>query len=723
MPSFWWSNGLADGATVQLETYFATWWDAYPASNWTSYVTAMNTTAPPVSTALTIHRLSASQVMFQAPTGAWLKANMDSGKTIGVTSDDTDPAAVFTIQFVGDEQIQVKAFDDLFETKCVHRALVPLTGVLQVLTCKMATHCSCNGSCSQDGWLARWGANAYSWETFTVREAMQVPAIRGVNLGGWLVYEAWMQPDLFTSVPVLIDGTQDSEVSLWQRKQSDDPCSVPHRSSFSPCTRATGWWLKTAAVHRLVGRGPEVDILGCQVLCNRNSPSGWETFNLRRTDPSGVFQLRVFNEDFWSMNSGNGLLVVADQLQAGSTVGLRFSSLHPRHPSASRRLFSQAPGLEDFRFVANPNNSSLIMIQAPNGMYLRATASGNITADVDPASVQLTDPAAWQGPTAFYWHAVSIVDGEYQLVASSGENATSVMTQHHSSFITEADFQYLKSRNINAVRVPVGYWMASNESPFVAGTEAYLDQAFAWAELYDVRIMISFHAAPGSQNGYEHSAARDGKTDWAYFPENVAQSLDAIDWLSSRYAQLPMFLGIGLLNEPLGDYIPMSILQDYYTKAYDIVRSYSPCAYVSFSPLTDSPDSAFDDFMTVRQGYNNVIFDAHVYHVFDGTFTNKSAAYNIDYTRTTSVDYLKGLEKGGHLVMVGEWSLAMYGDAQATSQDTADFGTAQLETYGGTSAGWFFWSLKVNRWGYNEWNFQKSDSYGWLQQKPGGGWP
>eukprot|EP00850_Spirogloea_muscicola_P011959 SM000076S21780 [mRNA] locus=s76:278637:282461:+ [translate_table: standard] len=663
MPSFWWSNGLADGATVQLETYFATWWDAYPASNWTSYVTAMNTTAPPVTTALTIHRLSASQVMFQAPTGAWLKANMDSGKTIGVTTDNTDPAAVFTIQFVGDEQIQVKAFDNLFvssfswscnsykTTKCVHHALVPLTEVLQVLTCKMATHCSCNGSCSQDGWLARWGANAYSWETFTVREAMQVPAIRGVNLGGWLVYEAWMQPDLFTSVPVLIDGTQIQLQSVH-----------------------TGYWM----VAENSG--------GTQVLCNRNSPSGWETFNLRRTDPSGVFQLRVFNEDFWSMKSGNGLLVVADQLQAGST------------------------GLEDFRFVANPDNSSLIMIQAPNGMYLRATAGGNITADVDPASVQLTDPAAWQGPTAFYWQAVSIVDGEYQLVASSGENATSVMTQHHSSFITEADFQYLKSRNINAVRVPVGYWMASNESPFVTGTEAYLDQAFAWAELYGVRIMISFHAAPGSQNGYEHSAARDGKTDWAYYPENVAQSLDAIDWLSSRYAQLPMFLGIGLLNEPLGDYIPMSILQDYYTKAYDIVRSYSPCAYVSFSPLTDSPDSAFDDFMTVRQGYNNVIFDAHVYHVFDGTFTNKSAAYNIDYTRTTSVDYLKGLEKGGHLVMVGEWSLAMYGDAQATSQDTAAFGTAQLETYGGTSAGWFFWSLKVNRWGYNEWNFQKSDS-------------
>ena len=52
-----------------------------------------------------------------------------------------------------------------------------------------------------------------------VREAMAVPAMRGVNLGGWLVAEEWMAPPLFADVAQDLDGTartfQSLATGLW----------------------------------------------------------------------------------------------------------------------------------------------------------------------------------------------------------------------------------------------------------------------------------------------------------------------------------------------------------------------------------------------------------------------------------------------------------------------------------------------------------------------------
>jgi aryl-phospho-beta-D-glucosidase BglC (GH1 family) len=60
-----------------------------------------------------------------------------------------------------------------------------------------------------------------------------------------------------------------------------------------------------------------------------------------------------------------------------------------------------------------------------------------------------------------------------------------VLQKHRDSFITAADFQYLRSIGINAVRIPVGYWIASDPNPpkpFIPGSLQALDNAFRWAE-------------------------------------------------------------------------------------------------------------------------------------------------------------------------------------------------------------------------------------------------
>ncbi|XP_049934972.1 glucan 1,3-beta-glucosidase-like isoform X2 [Nymphaea colorata] len=128
--------------------------------------------------------------------------------------------------------------------------------------------------------------------------------------------------------------------------------------------------------------------------------------------------------------------------------------------------------------------------------------------------------------------------GDYQL-ANGYEpvKAKSVIKQHRDSFVTPEDFRFLSLHGINAVRIPVGWWIAQDPNPpapFVGGTLAALDNAFLWAQAFGLKCIIDLHAAPASQNEMEHSASRDDSSDWASNPSYISRSLVVIDFLSSR---------------------------------------------------------------------------------------------------------------------------------------------------------------------------------------------
>jgi aryl-phospho-beta-D-glucosidase BglC (GH1 family) len=53
-----------------------------------------------------------------------------------------------------------------------------------------------------------------------------------------------------------------------------------------------------------------------------------------------------------------------------------------------------------------------------------------------------------------------------------------VNQDHWNSFIMESDFEFMSSKGINAVRIPVGWWIASDPNPpapFVGGSLKALD--------------------------------------------------------------------------------------------------------------------------------------------------------------------------------------------------------------------------------------------------------
>lgn len=63
-------------------------------------------------------------------------------------------------------------------------------------------------------------------------------------------------------------------------------------------------------------------------------------------------------------------------------------------------------------------------------------------------------------------------------------------------------------------------------------------QINSFCRKYNLKVIIDLHAAPGSQNGWEHSGSRDGFQDWGKTNENIQQTVNVIDFLTARLNKL-----------------------------------------------------------------------------------------------------------------------------------------------------------------------------------------
>ncbi|CAF1391167.1 unnamed protein product [Didymodactylos carnosus] len=178
---------------------------------------------------------------------------------------------------------------------------------------------------------------------------------------------------------------------------------------------------------------------------------------------------------------------------------------------------------------------------------------------------------AWMTKGSPIWEGVpdNIANkGEFQTMQHLGHTKGDArFRKHRDTFITEDDFRDIAQAKLNAVRIPVGYWITKRDTSgggdpnaykmFAPGALDYLDKAIKqWAPKYNLLVLISMHAAKGSQNGQDHSSpSSPGNTYWSNYPENVQNTLDNVEFLARRYNNDASFLGISLLNEPSDRYM------------------------------------------------------------------------------------------------------------------------------------------------------------------------
>ena len=123
----------------------------------------------------------------------------------------------------------------------------------------------------------------------------------------------------------------------------------------------------------------------------------------------------------------------------------------------------------------------------------------------------------WMSPSLFEG---TTAEDEYYLPAQlSPEVYEARIKIHRSEYITERDFASIKRIGLNAVRIPVPYFIYGDRPPYI-GCIAELDKAFSWAEKYGLKILIDLHTAPMSQNGFDNGGL-SGVCRWSQIPEEV----------------------------------------------------------------------------------------------------------------------------------------------------------------------------------------------------------
>uniref|UniRef100_A0A0D9XJ32 Uncharacterized protein n=1 Tax=Leersia perrieri TaxID=77586 RepID=A0A0D9XJ32_9ORYZ len=387
---------------------------------------------------------------------------------------------------------------------------------------------------------------------------------------------------------------------------------------------------------------------GSNIVANRTNASTWETFKLWRINED-TFNLKVDNNQFVTL-AGDGVTVVASVPSPGSGEKFQFQMLR----NSIKQLIR-------------------VRIKAlNNGMFLQASTD-LVTADYDVQSTNWGD----DDPSVFEVKIKDQLQGEYQLCNGY-------------------------------VRIPVGWWIASDPNPpapFVGGSLEALDNAFIWAEKYNVGVIVDLHAAPGSQNQFEHSGTRDGSYKWAT-ATNIAQTVHVIGFLASRYANSSSLLAIELLNEPQKSNLSdLSALKGYYQDGYYAVRNHTEKAYVIMSTQVYGANTDTTELLDFASNLPNTVIDVHYYNLYADNFKTLTAEQHIEYVNTTRSAELRTVTRqNGPLSFVGEW-VAEWDVQTASKEDYQKFAQVQLDVYGRATFGWAYWTYKhVNEHWSMEWN-------------------
>ncbi|KAB2094254.1 hypothetical protein ES319_A02G144500v1 [Gossypium barbadense] len=406
---------------------------------------------------------------------------------------------------------------------------------------------------------------------------------------------------------------------------------------------------------------------GTIIVANRASASGWETFRLWRVNAS-YFNFRVFFKQF----VGLGNQGVVQAVLNGPTNSATF---------------------EIVRRNGDPNK---VRLRASNGLFLQAQSETRVTADYRGSSWDDWDPSV------FRMTIVTTLQGEYQITNGYGpDRAPQVMQDHWNSYITEQDFNFMSSNGLDAVRVPVGWWIAQDPNPprpFVGGSSRALDNAFTWAEKYGMKVIIDLHAVKDSQNGNDHSGTRDGFQEWG--DSNIGETVAVIEYLAARYGGRLGLAAIELMNEPLAPGVTFDALAKYYRAGYDAVRKHT-YAYVILSARLGPADP--QEFFSLASSMNRVVIDVHNYNLFSDMFSSMSVLQNIDYIyNQRASDLGRLISANGPRVFIGEWT-GEFGRNDASMDDYKRFARAQLDVYDPATFGWAYWTYKCV---YNHWSLK-----------------
>ena len=346
----------------------------------------------------------------------------------------------------------------------------------------------------------------------------------------------------------------------------------------------------------------------------------------------------------------------------------------------------------------------------------------------------------WMSPDLF---AGTQAEDETQLCSDLDDVAKRErLTAHRDSYITERDFAYLANHRVDAVRIPVPFFIFGDYPPYL-GCAGYLDRAFDWAEKYKIKILIDLHTVPDGQNGFDNGGLC-GVCKWHKNPAHVEFVLSVLGQLTNRYRGRSALWGIEVLNEPISqelwdaidiphrypprdpgyargsEPVPTAFLKDFYAAAYRKIRAQSGDVMVVFHDGFRIRE--WDGFFSSPQ-FERIIVDTHLYlmEYTPGPGDENLGGY-LGHIRNKFSPTVQEMS-GQFPLIIGEWCLEpMSPIATALTPEQRpgfyrSLAYAQLAAWNG-AAGSFFWNYKllINGGHLDGWDLGKSIELGYLPE-------
>lgn len=259
----------------------------------------------------------------------------------------------------------------------------------------------------------------------------------------------------------------------------------------------------------------------------------------------------------------------------------------------------------------------------------------------------------------------------------------------------ESDFDNIKALGMNVVRLPITWWHVLDENG-VLRSDAFdrLDWFVSCCEERNLYVVLDLHAAPGSQNGNDHSGDITGSFLWKN-QEHQDRTVYLWEQIATHYKGNPVIAAYDLLNEPGGDLNSTNAMQwEFFDRLYKAIRTIDPDHIIMMESCWDPEGLPPPD----RYGWENVVYQYHYYK------WNADNDYNAQKL-FTDVKLYK-INHTNHPVpsFVGEFTLFQSMDAWKYA----------LQAYSNAGLSWTIWTYKVtgnSTWGlYNVYG-EKADIY------------
>ncbi|KAL9932091.1 hypothetical protein V8E36_009152 [Tilletia maclaganii] len=323
------------------------------------------------------------------------------------------------------------------------------------------------------------------------------------------------------------------------------------------------------------------------------------------------------------------------------------------------------------------------------------------------------------------------------------------ISSHIDSWITDADWAAMRAAKLTHVRMPVPYYMfadliASSEPYVAADRWNKLKASVLKAKQYGLKVWLSYHAVPGSQNGQD-SSGRIGVIDWPSSPDFYNRTFTAWTRIVDEFTQ-PQYAGtvetIEAVNEPKANTQPevRTLLQRYLPAANQYLQNATAArnTNVRFAQHDGWLGGAAWSKLYSAAERSKVTMDLHWYYVYGSDFNTSDSTRMKKVCNSAATKLPINMGLYGQTI-VGEFSIgAPRGVAVKAARDlpnnTAITFSAearklyplpylqflstnfrlQQQLYEKYANGWMMWAWKLDRNGWREWSFSDGLKYGWI---------